>query len=93
MSENRMLIPHPKDAGFSTVKCNIIEKLISKDIALVYQFRCLLFALHLISRFHAGYRAKQVKHTQVDLSMVKKVFLVVYAACLGRKCILTKMTS
>lgn len=68
---------------FSTVKYNIIEKLISKDISLVYQFRCLLFALYLISRLHAGYqRLNKVKHTQVDLSMVKKVFLVVYAACL-----------
>ena len=71
-SENRMLIPHTKDAVFSAVKYNIIGKLISKDIFLVYQFRCLLFALHLISRFHAGYRAKQVKHTQVNLSTVKK---------------------
>lgn len=89
-----MLIPHPKDTGFSTVNVTLLKSLYPKDISLVYQFRCLLFALYLISRLHAaGYRAKQVKHTQVGLSMVKKVFLVVYAACLGRKCILTKMTS
>lgn len=72
MSENRTLIPHTKGAVFSTVKYNIIEKLVSKDISLVYQFRFLLFAFHLISRLHARYQAKQVKHTQVNLSMVKK---------------------